>query len=82
MPILADLGTAALIAIVVFLGALGFLVVFTDATSKARTTAFLIGVGAVAGFSGALGEVGVALVLVGVAAAVLANAVFEWLTMR
>ena len=82
MAILEDLPTATLIAVVVFLTALGLLVVFTEVVSRARTIAFLVGLGAIAIALALGGELGVAFVFLGIAAAILANGAFEWLTTR
>lgn len=82
MAFLPDLAVASLLALVVFLVALGLLVVFIESIPPARTAGFLVAATALSGGLAVLGEVGVGLVVLGLAAAVLANHAFEWLTTR
>ncbi|MCI4371443.1 MAG: hypothetical protein L3J78_02225 [Thermoplasmata archaeon] len=82
MAVLPDLATAGLYAIVAFLIALGFLVVFIETISPRRMAAALLGVVVVAIGLVSLSEPGAALLVLGVGAALLANHGFEWLTTR
>ncbi len=82
MPLLPDLSIAALYAVVVFLLALGFLVVFVETIRLPRMLAFLLGDAAVALALIWLNELGVALLVLAPGLAVVANQVFEWLTTR
>lgn len=82
MALLPDLSTASLLALVVFLAALGFLVVFVETIRGPRMIGFVVAAGAVAALLSALGELGLGLVVLGLAAAVLANEAFERLTTR
>ncbi len=82
MPLLPDLGVAGGIALAVFLVALGLLVVFVESVGR-RVVVTVIGAAVVLGVVlSLLGELGVALIALGFAAAFVANEVFEWLTMR
>jgi len=82
MAILVDPSTAGLAALVVFLVALGLLVLFIETISRARLVAVLVLDIAIAGSLVAADEAGLALVALSVAAAVLANEAFERLTTR
>jgi hypothetical protein len=82
MPVLPDLGAAALFAAVVFLVTLGILVVFLE-RGPGRRAGFVVAVTvALAAAFSLAGEVGLAFVAVAVGGAVLANRAFEWLTTR
>lgn len=82
MALLPDLAVASVLALVVFLLALGLLVVFIESVRPARLVAVLLAGVAVSGALAVLGETGLALVAMALAAAVLANQGFEWLTTR
>jgi len=82
MAILADPSTAGLAALVVFLVALGLLVLFIETISRARLVAVLVLDIAIGGTLVAADEAGLALVALSVAAAVLANEAFERVTTR
>ena len=82
MAILVDPSTAGLAALVVFLVALGLLVLFIETISRARLVAVLVLDIAIGGTLVAADEAGLALVALSVAAAVLANEAFERLTTR
>lgn len=82
MAFLPDLGAAALYAVVVFLLALGFLVVFVEAIRPSRVAGSLAADVALVLLFVWLGESGLALLVLGLGAAVLANHAFEWLTTR
>lgn len=82
MPLLPDLGTAGLYAVAAFLLVLGILVVFVESIRPSRFLAVVFAsVFAAAGLL-LLGEAGVAIILVGIAGAFIANHIFEWLTAR
>jgi len=82
MPLLPDLAVAAIYAVVVFLLALGFLVVFIETIRVRRMIAGIVAaLGLSVGFAWT-GETGVSLLVLGVAAALAANHAFEWFTMR
>lgn len=82
MALLPDLSTASILALVVFLAALGLLVVFVETIRGSRVIGFVVAAGAAAAVLSALGELGLGLVVLGLAAAVLANEAFERLTTR
>jgi len=82
MALLPDLGTAALYALAAFLLVLGVLVVFVETVRLSRFLAVVVGSILAASGLALVGEAGVALVLLGVGGAFLANQVFEWLTIR
>jgi len=82
MALLPDLGAAVLGAVVVFLLALGFLVVFIETISFRRLVSAIASLAIVAVVLGLIGETGVALLAVGVGGALVANHAFEWLTTR
>lgn len=82
MAPLLDPATAGAAALVAFFVTLGVLVVFVEEVPR-RGAAILFLVGLVLAASLAiLGQLGVGLVLLGFAAAFVANGVFEWLTTR
>jgi len=82
MAVFPDLEAAGLYGIVVFLLALGFLVIFVESVSMRKLAAILVASLIAAIALVGLGEAGVAFLALGVAAAVLANQTFEWLTTR
>jgi len=82
MPLLPDLGLAALYGLVVFLLALGFLVVFVESISMRRLLAALVVTLVVAAGLVSNGEPGLSLLVLGVAGAFIANHAFERLTTR
>ncbi len=82
MPLLPDLGLAALYGLVVFLLALGFLVVFVESISMRRLLAALVVTLVVAAGLVSNGEPGLSLLALGVAGAFIANHAFERLTTR
>jgi hypothetical protein len=82
MAILVDPSTAGLAALVVFLVALGLLVLFIETISRPLLVAVLVLDLALAGSLVAADEAGLALAALSVAAAVLANEAFERLTTR
>lgn len=82
MAFLPDLATAGAAALVAFLVTLGVLVVFVESV-PGRTAALVFLVALVlAALLAILGESGIGLILIGFAAAFVANGVFEWLTTR
>jgi uncharacterized membrane protein (DUF485 family) len=82
MAVLPDLATASLYAVVVFLLVLGVLVVFVETVSFRKLVIVVLGAVLTASILLGIGEAGMAIVAMGVAAAVLANQTFEWLTNR
>jgi len=82
MAALPDLAAAGLYGVVVFLLTLGLLVVFVETVPPRRLLALLLGSGLAAVVLAGLGEVGVALLALGIGAALVANHTFEWLTTR
>ncbi len=82
MAFLPDLALATLYGIVVFLVALGFLVVFVETISPRRLVAGLVGTILAATGLASAGETGVALLVLGIGGALVANHAFEWLTKR
>ncbi len=80
-PVL-DLVTAGEAALVAFLLTLGVLVVFVESVPGRTAAAILLVALVLAAVLAALGELGIGLILVGFAAAFVANGVFEWLTTR
>lgn len=82
MPILPDMATAALYAVVVFLLVLGFLIVFVEAVRPSKLLAVLITDFVVAGIFAFASEYGMSLLTLAVAASFVSNHVFEWLTTR
>lgn len=82
MALLPDLSTATILALVVFLAALGLLVVFVESIRAGRMAVGLVAIAAAAAGLSAFGEPGIGVVLLGLAAALLANHAFEWLTTR
>src|SRR5438094_250671 len=77
-----DLAAAGLYGVVVFLLTLGLLVVFVETVPPRRLLALLLGSALAAVVLAGLGEVGVALLVLGIGAALVANLTFEWLTTR
>ncbi len=82
MPLLPDLTVAAIYAVVVFLLALGFLVVFIETIRVRRMIAGAVAAAALSVGLAWTGETGVAFLVLGVGAALAANHAFEWFTMQ
>jgi len=82
MPVLPDLGAAALFAAVVFLVTLGILVVFVETIPGRRAIVVVAGTIAAAAAFAFASEVGLALIAIAMGAAVAASHAFEWLTTR
>jgi hypothetical protein len=82
VAVLPDLAAAGLYGLVVFLLALGILVVFVETIPPRQLRGLLLAAGVVALILAVSGEAGLALLVVGFAAAFLANETFEWLTAR
>jgi ribose 5-phosphate isomerase RpiB len=80
MAAFPDLGTAGLYGVVLFLLTLGVLVVFVETVSTRRLLAVLVGSAVTAAVLLGIGEAGIALLVLGFGAALVANQVFEWLT--
>lgn len=82
MAVLPDLAAAGVYAFVSFLLALGILVVFVETIPARLLAGLLVFVAVLAlGLAGA-GEAGIAFLVLGVGAALVANAMFERLTIR
>ena len=82
MAVLPDLVTAGLYGLVVFLLALGFLVIFVETVPPRRLVALILGSVLVAIVLAGMGEPGVGFLALAVGAALVANHAFEWLTTR
>src|SRR5437016_9518510 len=82
MAALPDLAAAGLYGVVVFLLALGLLVIFVETVPPRRLIALLLGSFLVAVVLAGMGETGVAFLALGIGAALIANYAFEWLTTR
>jgi hypothetical protein len=82
VAVLPDIAAAALYGLVLFLLVLGVLVVFVETVPTRCLVALLLVSGLAALILGTIGEVGLALLALGLAAALLANQTFEWLTTR
>ncbi len=82
MAFLPDLAAAAFYALAAFLVLLGFLVVFVESIGRSRFLAALVGVVILAILLALGGEPGIAMVVVAVGGALVANQAFEWLTTR
>jgi drug/metabolite transporter (DMT)-like permease len=82
VAVLPDIAAAGLYGLVLFLLALGVLVIFVEKVSARRLVALLLTAGLAALVLATIGETGLALLAVGFAAALLANQTFEWLTTR
>lgn len=82
MALLPDPASAALYGLAAFLVLLGILVVFVETVRPLRFLAALVADVALAILLVLFGELGLALVVLGVGGALLANQVFEWLTTR
>ncbi len=82
MAVFPDLAAAGLYGAVVFLLVLGFLVIFVETVSQRQLVALLFSATLAAIILAGMGEAGVAFLALGVATALLANAMFEWLTTR
>lgn len=82
MALLPDLAAAALYGVVVFLLALGILVIFVETVPPRRLLAALVVAAILAIGIASAGEPGVSFLIVGAGGAFLANHAFEWLTNR
>ncbi len=82
MAVFPDFGAAVLYAAVVFLVALGILVVFVETVSPRRAASIVAAAIVVAAALSFVNEIGLAFIALGLASAVVANSVFEWLTTR
>jgi len=82
MAIFPDFGAAVLYSAVVFLVALGILVVFVETVSPRRAASIVAAAIVVAAALSFVSEIGLAFIALGLASAVVANSVFEWLTTR
>jgi len=82
MAFLPDPAAAALYGLAAFLVVLGILVVFVEAIRMARFLLLLSADVALAILLVLFSELGVALVVLGLGGALIANQVFEWLTTR
>jgi hypothetical protein len=82
VAVLPDITAAALYGLVLFLLVLGVLVVFVETVPPRRLVGLLLGSGLAALILATNGEVGLAFLALGLAAALLANQTFEWLTTR
>ncbi len=82
MAFLPDPAAAVLYGLAAFLVVLGVLVVFVEMIRLARFLLLLSADVAFAILLVLLGELGVALVVLGLGGALIANQVFEWLTTR
>lgn len=82
MALLPDLATAGTYALIVFLITLGALVVFVEAVPRRIIASILLVALVAAIVLSVLGELGVGLLFLGFAAALLANGLFEGLTTR
>jgi drug/metabolite transporter (DMT)-like permease len=82
VAVLPDIAAAGLYGLVLFLLALGVLVIFVEKVSARRLVGLLLAAGLAALVLATIGEAGLALLAVGFAAALLANQTFEWLTTR
>lgn len=80
MALLPDLATAGLYALVVFLLALGFLVIFVEVVPPRRLVAALFGSVLIAIALAGMGEVGIGFLVLAVGGALIANYTFERLT--
>ncbi len=82
MALLPDLAAAALYAVVVFLLFLGLLVVFVETIPPRLVMVIILAAILFATGLAWIGEAGLAFLALGVAAALVANDAFEWLTNR
>jgi hypothetical protein len=82
MAILPDMAAAGLYALVVFLLALGVLVIFVETLPPRGLVAALVGCLLVAVVLAAMGEAGIGFLALAVGGALLANQTFEWMTSR
>ncbi len=82
MALLPDLMAAALYAAVVFLLFLGLLVVFVETIPSRLLTVTILAALLFAGWLAWVGEAGLSFLALGIAAALVANHAFEWLTTR
>ena len=82
MALLPDPAAAGLYAVAIFLVTLGVLVIFVETVRLTRFFSIVVGSFAIALALILVGELGVALLVLGFAGAFIANHVFEWLTTR
>ncbi len=82
MALLPDLTTAGGVALALFLLVLGILVIFVESVPPRLLGLILIVALVLAVLLAVIGELGVALVVLGLPAALVANGIFEWLTTR
>jgi drug/metabolite transporter (DMT)-like permease len=80
MALLPDLATAGLYALVVFLLALGVLVIFVEVVPPRQLVAALVGFLLVAIALAGMGEAGIGFLALAIGGALLANHTFERLT--
>src|SRR5438093_11449953 len=82
MAALPDLAAAGLYGVVVSLLTLGLLVVFVETVPPQRLLALLLGSALAAVVLAVLGEVSVALLVLGIVGGSVANLTFDWLARR
>lgn len=82
MALIPDLTSAALYAVVVFLLFLGLLVVFVETIPPRLLMVMILAAILFGAWLAWIGEPGLSFVALGVAAALVANQAFEWLTNR
>jgi hypothetical protein len=82
VAVLPDIAAAGFYGLVLFLLVLGVLVIFVEKVSARRLVGLLLSAGLAALVLATIGEMGLAFLAVGFAAALLANQAFEWLTTR
>ncbi len=82
MALLPDLTVAGGIALAVFLLTLGALVVFLESVPRRIVFGLLLITIVLLAILSLFGELGIGIILLALAAAFLANDVFEWLTTR
>ena len=80
--VLLDPVTGAIGAIAMFLIVLGVLVLFVETVRPIHAVSVVLGDGVLSFVLFLLGEAGIAFLILGFGAAVIANQVFEWLTTR
>ncbi len=82
MPILPDLAVAGEIALVVFLIALGVLVLFVESMPGRAAGVVILTALVLSAVLTVLGELGIGVIVIAFAVAFVANGAFEWLTTR
>ncbi|HYY47468.1 MAG TPA: hypothetical protein VFA17_02150 [Thermoplasmata archaeon] len=82
MAVLPDIAAAGLYGLVLFLLVLGVLVIFVETVPPRRLVALVLSTGLAALVLATIGELGLSLLALGLAGALLANQAFEWLTNR